>query len=178
MRKSSLKAFKWFVGGGNFCAEIYEINPQNKINGVIAKDRGTWKSEIISNYNATVRHNRGEKISYWQYKYPNAKRIMTLKRNDMVVGTFTRDEAYQDDFPKGIQTYVRSIFEKDETLSEATVLFRAKAIASSGEIDLTPHDIAKEKGNTRSWQARAGGLQKYKARKVFVSPTGRILNAK
>lgn len=178
LRKSSLKAFKWFVGGGNFCAEIYEINPQNKINGVIAKDRGSWKSEIISNYNATVRHNRGEKISYWQYKYPNAKRIMTLKRNDMVVGTFTRGEAYQDDFPKGIQTYVRSIFEKDETLTETKVLFRVKKINSNGVITLTRHNLAKEDADTQSWSSSSVSLQKYKARKVFVSPSGRILNAK
>ena len=178
LRQASLKAFKWFVGGGNFCAQIYEINPQNKIQCVVTKDRCNWKNEIISNYNATVRHGRGENIAYWKYKYPNAKRIMILKRNDMVVGTFTKEQAYQDDFPKGIQNYVRTIFEKDESLTETKVLFRVKAIASSGEIDLTPHDIAKEKGNARSWQARVGGLQKYNAQKVFVSPTGRILNAK
>ncbi len=178
LREASLKAFKWFVGGGNFCAEIYEINPQNKIRGIATKDRGVWKGEIVSNYNATVRHNRGEKASYWQYKYPNAKRIMSLKRNDMVLGTFTRDEVYQDDFPKGIQSYVRAIFEKDETLTETKVLFRVKKMNSSGTLFLVPHDIAKEEGDTKSWMPTAGALQKYKAKKVFVSPTGRILNAK
>lgn len=178
LRESSLKAFKWFVGGGNFCAEIYEINPQNKISSVATKDRGTWKGEIISNYNATIRNERGEKISYWQYKYPNAKRIMSLKRNDMVLGTFAREEAYQDDFPKGIQNYVRSIFEKDDTLTETKVLFRVKKMNGSGTLFLVPHDIAKEDGDTKSWMPTAGALQKYKAKKVFVSPTGRILNAK
>lgn len=178
LRDASLKAFKWFVGGGNFCAEIYEINPQNKINGVVTKDRGSWKGEIVSNYNATVRHNRGEKASYWQYKYPNAKRIMTLKRNDMVVGTFLKDEVFQSDFPKGIQNYVRAIFEKDGTLTEAKVLFRVKKMNSAGTLFLVPHDIAKEDGDTKSWMPTAGALQKYKAKRVFVSPTGRILNAK
>lgn len=178
LRKTALKAFKWFVGGGNFCAEIYEINPQNKIGGVVTKDKGVWKGEIISNYNATVRHERGENISYWKYKYPNAKRIMCLKRNDMVIGTFTKEQAYQDDFPKGIQNYVHTLFEKDEILTEVKVLFRVKKISSDGSVFLVPHDIAKEKADTLSWIASSGSLQKYKAKKVFVSPSGRILNAK
>ncbi len=96
----------------------------------------------------------------------------------MVLGTFTREEAYQDDFPKGIQTYVRSIFEKDDTLTETKVLFRVKKMNGSGTLFLVPHDIAKEDGDTKSWMPTAGALQKYKAKKVFVSPTGRILNAK
>ena len=178
LRNASLKAFKWFIGGGNFCAEIYEINPQNKIMGIATKDRGVWKGEIVSNYNATIRNERGEKISYWENKYPNAKRMMTLKCNDMVVGTFTKEDAFDAKFPKGIQNYVRTLFEKDETLTEIKVLFRVKNIGGNGQIALTPHDIAKEEKNTKSWVGTAVSLQKYKAKKVFVSPTGRILNAK
>ncbi|MBO7332891.1 MAG: hypothetical protein J6U64_04425, partial [Alphaproteobacteria bacterium] len=178
LRETSQKAFKWFVGGGNFCAEIYQINPQNKIGGVPTKDAGEWKSEIISNYNATVRVHRGEDIFYWKNRYPNAKRIMSLKRNDMVTGTFTREEAFEENFPKGIQAYVRPRFEETTNLTETTVLFRVKKINSNGTIYLTPHNIAKEEADTKSWATSSGSLQKYRAKKVYVSPAGRIQNAK
>ena len=178
LRKAAQKAFKWFVGGGNFCAEIYQINPDNKIGGVPTKDAGEWKSEIISNYNATIRIRRDEEIFYWKNRYPNARRIMTLKRQDMVMGTFTKQQAYSEDFPKGIQEYARQIFAENPLLAQSTILFRVKKISSKGSIYLTPHNIAKEKDDTKSWIASADSLQKYHARKVFMSPTGRVINAK
>ena len=146
--------------------------------GVPTKDAGKWKSEIISNYNATVRMRRGEEIFYWKRRYPNARRVMTLKRQDMVMGTFTKQQAYSEDFPKGIQEYTRQIFAENPLLAQTTILFRVKKISSNGCVYLTPHNIAKEDGDTKSWCATAGSLQKYHARKVFMSPTGRIINAK
>lgn len=178
LRQASQKAFKWYIGGGNYCAEIYQIHPQNKIHGVKTKNAGKWESEIISNYNATVRIRRGEEIFYWKNKYPNAKRIMTLKRNDMVVGTFTKEQAYTSDVPEKIQPYIQSFFEENPNLIEVDVLFRVKKMKSDGSIYLTPHHIAKEKDDTKSWCACASSLQKYRARKAFVSPCGRITYAK
>lgn len=178
LREASKKAFKWFIGGGNFCAEIYQINPQNKINGLVTNDQNEWKSEIISNYNATIREKREENIAYWKYKYPNAKRIMTIKRNDMIMATFSRDQAYNEKFPKGIQEYVRAMFEEISTKETVDVLFRLKKINSSGTLTFTPHNIAKEDADTKSWLASAGSMQKYSARKVHISSTGRISYAK
>lgn len=178
LRSASKKAFKWFIGGANFCAEIYQINPNNKICGIPTKDAGEWKSEIISNYNATVRVHRNEEIFYWKERYPNAKRIMTLKRNDMVLATFTKEQAFGDGFPKGIQQYVQQIFQKNPNLTETKVLFRVKKMSTDGRLCLTPHNIAKEDGDSKSWTPCASSLQKYHAQKVLVSPMGRILNAK
>lgn len=178
LRTAAQKAFKWFVGGGNFCAEIYEINPQNKIGGVPTTDAGVWKSEVISNYNATVRVSRGEDIFYWRNRYPNARRVMTLKRNDMVLGTFTKEQAFCDDFPLGIQDYVRSKFAEQPLAEKITVLFRVKKMRGDGRVSLTPHDIAKEKKDEKTWCAHAVSLQRYAAQKVTVSPIGRIQHAK
>lgn len=178
LREVSQKAFKWFIGGNNFCAEIYEINPNNKICGIGTKDQGDWKTEIVSNYNATVRNARGEDIAYWRYKYPNARRVMTLRRNGMVMATFTREQAFEDDFPKGLQEYVREKFNKNEILQNFDVLLRVKKLNGDGRIFLTPHDIAKEEKDTKSWGASAGSLKKYNARKVHVTFTGRIQHAK
>lgn len=178
LRQASLKAFKWFIGGNNFCAEIYEINPQNKICGVTTKDCGEWKSEIVSNYNATIRNNRGEDIAYWRYKYPNAKRIMSLRGNDMVMATFSREQAFDKNFPKGIQEYVREKFQQKQNCKELDILFRVKKLINAdGRVFLTPHDIAKEDKDTKSWGASAGTMQKYKTRKVHISYMGRIQNA-
>lgn len=177
LREAAQKAFKWFIGGGNFCAEVYEINPQNKICGLPTKDRSEWKIEIVSNYNATIRKDRGENVAYWRYKYPNAKRIMSLRRNDMVMATFKRKHLSGDKFPKGLQDYVKDKFEQNHTADEIDVLFRVKKM-TNGIVYLTPHDIAKEEHDTKSWIASAGSLQLYRARKVFVSFTGRICHAK
>ncbi len=177
LREASSKAFKWFIGGGNFCAEIYQINPKNKIGGMTTNDQGEWKTEIVSNYNATIRCSRGEDIAYWRYKYPNAKRIMTLRRNDMLMATFTREQAFDDKFPKGIQDYVREKFNRQPDINQLDVLFRVKKMGGSS-IYFTPHNIAKEKTDTKSWIASAGAMQKYQARKVHVSFTGRVLHAK
>ncbi|MDD4519717.1 MAG: type II CRISPR RNA-guided endonuclease Cas9 [Alphaproteobacteria bacterium] len=174
LRQASLKAFKWFVGGRNFCAEVYEINPSNKIKGIPTKDRGDWKTEIISNYNATIRERRNENIFYWKNKYPNAKRIMTLQINDMVMATFTREEVFEDKFIKGLQSYARGKFNALEGLENLTLLFRVKKINSAGMVFLRPHDIAKEEADQKSWPASAVSLKKYQAKKVQVTPTGRI----
>ncbi len=176
LRQTALKAFKWFVGGNNFCAEIYEINPNNKIEGVASKDRGEWKTEIVSNYNATVRNSRGEDIAYWRYKYPNAKRIMSLRGNDMVMATFSREQAFDEKFPKGIQEYVREKFQQKSDCQELDILFRVKKMGSNG-ICFTPHNIAKENADTKSWIASAGAMQKYRVRKIHISYMGRIQNA-
>ncbi len=175
LRAASQKAFKWFIGGGNFCAEIYQINPENKICGVPTNNRGEWKMEVVSNYNATIRQGRGENVGYWHYKYPNAKKIMRLRRNDMVTATFTKEQAYADKFPKGICEYVRGKFEQNPLLTQVDVLFRVKKMVS-GVITFTPHDIAKEQADTKSWSASAGAMQTYRTRKVAVTPMGRIKN--
>ncbi len=177
LREAATKAFKWFIGGGNFCAEIYEINPNNKISGVPTEDRGEWKVEIVSNYNATVRHSRGEDIAYWRYKYPNAKRIMTLRRNDMVMATFSREQVFDDKFSKGLQGYVREKFGQKNDLQELDVLLRVKKMTGEN-VYFTPHDIAKEIADTKSWKASAGALKKYNVRKVHVTFMGKLQHAK
>ena len=174
LRTAALKAFKWFVGGNNYCAEIYEINPKNKIQGIPTTNQGEWESEIVSNYNATVRHARGENICYWHQKYPNAKRIMTLRRNDMVMATFKRSEAESEKFYKGIRDYVLARFQKNPTLDEVNILFRVKKIQSNGQIGFTPHDIAKEDGDTKSLLIQASKMKRYHVRPVQVSYTGKV----
>ena len=85
VQQKSLKAYKWFVGGNNFCADVYQINPKDKI---YTKERGKWQVEVLSNYMATL--NKGQAL--WKKKHPTARLVMRLKTNDMVVGEFAKDD--------------------------------------------------------------------------------------
>lgn len=76
--ENAQKAYKWYVGGNNFCADIYQINPEDK---VFVKERGTYQVEIISNYMATLF--KGEPL--WKKKYPKARRVMRLKQDDQIM---------------------------------------------------------------------------------------------
>ena len=163
LQNKAKKAYKWFVGGNNFCAEIYQINPNDK---VYTKDQGIWKTEIISNYMATLYN--GEPL--WKKKYPKARRIMNLKINDMVIGEFRQDDV---NLPKGIKDLVVSKCIRQHS-DVTSILFRVKKIGSDGRIWLRPDFITKEDADTKSWGATASSLQKYKARKVYVSPAGKL----
>ena len=75
------KAYKWYVSGNNFCADIYQIDPNDK---VFVKERGQYNVEIISNYMAML--NKGEPL--WKKKYPKARRIIRLKQDDQIMLEF------------------------------------------------------------------------------------------
>ena len=105
MKQKALKAYKWFVGGNNFCADVYQINPKDKI---YTKERGKWQVEVLSNYMATL--NKGQAL--WKKKHPTARLVMRLKTNDMVVGEFEKDD---EKLPKGIKDLVLHRCEKHKT---------------------------------------------------------------
>lgn len=196
LREAAKKAFKWYVSGNNFCITIYEINSKHKVKGLAAKNRGEWESEVISNYNATIRSRRNENISYLTYKYPSSRKVMELRRNDMIVATFSRQEieSMKDDdrvedengkvkgsiidgFAPGLRGYL-----KEKMMNHPgdciDILFRLKKINVKGLMHFIPHDIAKElSADDMCWGIPCKKLKEHKARKVFVSVTGSILNA-
>jgi hypothetical protein len=98
--------------------------------------------------------------------------------NDMVIATFSKEEAFNDKFPKGIQQYVREKFEEDISLNNLDVLFRVKKVNSNGVLALRPHNIAKEEADTKCWRPTISSLKLFNPHKVIVSPTGKIKNVK
>ena len=98
VKQKALKAYKWFVGGNNFCADIYQINPQDK---VYTKEQGSWYVEVLSNYMATL--NKGQAL--WKKKHPTARLVMRLKANDVVVCEFAKDD---ENFQKESKTSFRT----------------------------------------------------------------------
>ncbi len=169
------KAFKWFVGGNNFCIVIYEIPQKNKINGVPTNNQGEWEAEVVSNYNATMRARRKECISYLPYRWPTAKKVMELRQNDMVMITFTREEI-EKEVNKGDKLFIHINKKAVESDEEAVnFLFRVKKfVNSTNGVYFTPHDLAREEGDSMSWNMSAKVMQKHKVRKVLVSFTGKI----
>ena len=89
VKQKALKAYKWFVGGNNFCADVYQISPRDK---VYTKEQGSWQVEVVSNYMATL--NKGQAL--WRKKHLTARLVMRLKIDDIVMGeNFTKEEAEQ-----------------------------------------------------------------------------------
>ncbi len=164
LKQCARRAYKWYVGGNNFCAEIFEIRSDDKR---YPKDAGTWQVEIISNYFAEL--NGGKPL--WRKKYPTARRVMSLRINDLVMAEFSKNDP---DLPTGLKSAVahQCAFEKKDTVE---MVFRVKKLNSSGTIYLRPHYISREDADTQSWRASPGSLQEHKARKYFVSPTGKPL---
>ena len=163
-QNAARKAYKWYVGGNNFCAEIFEIRDDDKR---YPKKRGKWQVEIVSNYNAEL--NKGQPM--WRKKYPTARRVMTLRINDMVMAEFSKDDSK---LPKGLVDAVahQCAIENTDTVQ---MVFKVKKLKSSGVVYLRPHHIAKEEADTKSWAAGVTSLQEHKACKIHVSPTGKIL---
>lgn len=158
------RAYKWYVGGNNFCAEIFEIRDDDKR---YPKLRGKWLTEIVSNFNAEL--NQG--VPMWRRKYATASRVMSLRINDMVMAEFDKNDPK---LPKGlVETVNHRCFVENKDV--VNIIFRVKKLNSSGVVYLRPHSIAKEDGDTKSWGATATSLQEHKACKIHVSPTGQIL---
>lgn len=163
-RTAARRAYKWYVGGNNFCADVFEIRNDDTR---YPKLRGKWQTAVISNYNAEITIG----TPLWRKKYATARRIMRLRINDMVMAEFSQNDPK---LPKGLIDTVKHqcAIERTDTVN---VVFRVKKINSSGTIYLRPHHIAKEDADTKSWAASATSLQEHRARKVHVSPTGKIL---
>ena len=90
----------------------------------------------------------------------------------MVVGEFAKDD---EKLPKGIKDLVLHRCKKHKT-DKVEILFRVKKLNSSGIIFIRPDFITKEDGDTKSIQLGATSGQKYKIRKVFVSPAGKLVD--
>ena len=205
VQQKALKAYKWFVGGNNFCADVYQISPRDK---VYTEEQGSWKVEVLSNYMATL--TKGQAL--WRKKHPTARLVMRLKIDDMVMGeNFTKEEAEQKlqqeiekwekskemekykekltkwketnegeepekpEKPKSINEIIIEKCNKEKT-SSTSFLFRVKKISSAGCIYIRPDFITKEESDKKSVQLNASTYQKYKIRKVFVSPAGKLVD--
>ncbi len=163
-QNAARKAYKWYIGGNNFCAEIFEIRHDDKRYPKLA---AKWQVEVVSNYIAQLTGG----MPMWRKKYATARRVMSLRINDMVMAEFSKDDAK---LPRGLVETVmhQCAVERKDTVE---IIFRVKKISSNGIIYLRPHFIAKEDADTKSWGASAGSLQQHKAHKITVTPTGKIL---
>lgn len=104
-------------------------------------------------YAETITHFDGNKKDFspkWQKEHPTAKLIMRLHINDMV--------AYDEEGKREIR--------------------RVKKIDGATErVYLVPHLVAKEEADKLSWAASANKLQEKNARKISVTPAGKVLDA-
>ncbi|MBQ8481189.1 MAG: type II CRISPR RNA-guided endonuclease Cas9 [Alphaproteobacteria bacterium] len=161
------KAFKWYASAGNYGAQIYQINKNDKFS---PNKNEEWSLEIMPNYYAFER--RGK--FFWKDIYPTAKLITCLKINDVVEATFGRDDKLESGFSK-IKNWVKLQFVNHQDKQKLKLLFRVKKM-SGGNIYLRPLHVAQEdNGDVKSWACSVGKFKLYKCRKVCVTPTGKIL---
>ncbi len=66
------KAYRYVIGGNNFCAEIWCPTK--------GKKEGKWQVEVIQNFYA----NQKEFMPNWRKNNPTAYKIMRLQMNDMI----------------------------------------------------------------------------------------------
>lgn len=148
--KNTGKVYKYAETNGNYCAEIYMPNR--------GKNKGKWCVEIISNFDA---HQKDFKPK-WRIEEPEAKLIMRLFINDMVeieVNDNNKDSAIKKLMP----------FAKDNK-----IIARVKKM-TNGIIYLRPHSVAKEdKSDELSWASSGLNLQIANAKKIRISPLGKI----
>ena len=133
IRDSDGHAYRYVVGGNNFCAEIWMPTK--------GKQAGKWQCEIIRNFDI----NQKNFLPKWRQENPTAMKVMRLQINDMVA------------------------LERDGE----RVIFRVQKMGMNGQIFLRQHnDSRTEKSTEISFMAST--LQSRNARKLFVSPTGKI----
>ncbi len=144
------RSYKYAQTDGNYCAEIYMPNR--------GKNQGKWCVEIISNFDA----HRKNFVPKWRREEPEAKLVMRLFINDML-----EIEINKNNDGSAIKKLLP--FAVDNK-----VITRVKKM-TNGIIYLRPHNIAKEiKADEFSWQGTGDGLQTANAKKVRISPLGKI----
>lgn len=168
VQQKALKAYKWFVGGNNFCADVYQISPRDKVY-TDKKEQGSWKVEVLSNYMATL--NKGQAL--WRKKHPTARLVMRLKIDDMVMGEFSKDD---EKLPKGIKELVLHRCKKQK-IDKVEILFRVKYMRSDrNQITFIPDFVAKDNKDYILSDKSANFIKQHKIRKVFVSPAGKLID--
>lgn len=161
------KAFKWYASAGNYAAQIYQINKNDKYAPNPNED---WSLEILPNYYAFERQGK----FFWKDIYPTAKLITTLHINDVVQAIFSADDELEGGFSK-IRAWVKEQFRLHSEAEELKLLFRVKKMSGSS-IFLRPLHIAQEdNGDLKSWQCSIGKFKQYHCRKVSVTPLGKVI---
>ncbi|UOO82253.1 type II CRISPR RNA-guided endonuclease Cas9 [Uruburuella testudinis] len=126
-------AYRYVIGGNNFCAEIWMPTK--------GKKAGKWQCEIIRNFDI----NQKNFLPKWRQENPTAMKIMRLQINDMVA--LDRDGK--------------------------RVICRVQKMNVRGQVILRHHNDSETKDST-GISTSAGTLQSQNARKLFVSPSGRV----
>lgn len=163
------KAFKWYASAGNYGAQIYKINKNDKIT---PNKKEKFSLEIITNYYAFER--RGK--FFWKDVYPTAKLITTLSINDVVEAAFNLNENLDKGF-KYTSNWIKEQFSRNPGKNEINLLFRVKKL-TGGSIYMRPMHIAQEDGDTKTWKCSISSFQNHKCRKVYVTPAGSVLRGK
>ena len=151
------KAYKWSESDGNYETQIYSVNDK-------------WKIEVINNFRVFYHLENKNGYALWHKIYPNAKKIMSLRINDIVKVNIKRDDDCKS-FGE-LKKFINTRFSNHPDENNMDFYFKVKKM-SNGIITLRPLHIAQSDNDTKIWSGRISTLQKYNIQKVYLNVLGR-----
>lgn len=124
----------------------YAVGGSNAYAEIYCPDRGKKAGKWVAEIISDYNAHQKDFIPKWRHTDAHAKLIMRLHKNDMIA------------------------YEKDGE----TIIARVKKMRTDGRICFRPHQIAKEDGDTLSWETTADNLRINNARKIYVDMLGNI----
>lgn len=152
------KAYKWYGSSGNYEAQIFMLN------------NGKWQMEVINRYRVFEHFDDKNGYALWHKLYPTAKKIMTLRINDIVKVNIKKNDKCNS-FGE-LKKFITNKFEKFPDKTNLDFYFRVKNM-SDGVITLIPIHIAQADKNRKIWSGKISTLQKYNIKKVYFDALGK-----
>ncbi|MGN0929268.1 MAG: type II CRISPR RNA-guided endonuclease Cas9 [Alphaproteobacteria bacterium] len=161
------KAYKWYASDGNYEAQIYMVD-------------GKWQMEILNRFRVFEHLEDKNGYALWNKIYPNAKKIMTLRANDIVKVNINKDKDLCDSLKK-FKNFIDNRF---LNTNKESMDFYFKVKKMTGDtLYLRPLHIAQEdNGDKKTWQCNFStkkGIsvaQQYNIKKVYLNALGKEIN--
>ncbi|MBD5405769.1 hypothetical protein HDR59_04450 [bacterium] len=154
------KAYKWYASDGNYEAQIYMVDDK-------------WQMEIINRFRVFEHLEDKDGYALWNKIYPKAKKMMTLRINDIVKANIKRNDTCES-FGE-LKKFIADKFKNCSNLDNMDFYFKVKKM-TNGRITLLPIHIAQADGEHKIWTGSITALQKYNIQKVYLNALGKEIN--
>lgn len=152
------KAYKWYCSSGNYESQIYMVDSK-------------WQVDVVNRYRVFEHLEDKNGYALWHKIYPNAKKVMTLRINDIVKANIKKSDNCKSF--SGLKKFIANRFEKNPDKDNMNFYFKVKKMTGD-VVYLRPLHIAQEdNGDKKSWIGSVSTLQKYNIKKVYFDVLGR-----
>ena len=132
---------------------------------------GKWQVDVVNRYRVFEHLEDRNGYALWHKIYPNAKKVMTLRINDIVKANIKKSDNCKSF--SGLKKFIANRFEKNPDKDNMNFYFKVKKMTGD-VVYLRPLHIAQEdNGDKKSWIGSVSTLQKYNIKKVYFDVLGR-----